>query len=112
MKALVSLLLYLAASGAAFAQEKSVKEQIVGAWTLASVISEMEDGTKGEPFGPAPKGIIIFSGDGHFSLFQSRAEISKIAANDRAKATPEEAQSIVAASIAYYGTYTVDENTK
>jgi hypothetical protein len=41
----------------------------------------------------------IFSNDGHFSLFQSRAEIPKIAANDRAKATPEEAQSIVASSI-------------
>jgi hypothetical protein len=26
--------------------------------------------------------------------------------------TPEEAQSIVASSIAYYGTYSIDENTK
>jgi hypothetical protein len=33
-------------------------------------------------------------------------------ANDRAKATPEEAQSIVASSIAYYGTYSINENTK
>jgi hypothetical protein len=38
------------------------------------------------------EGVIIFSSDGNFSLFQSRAEIPKIAANDRAKATPEEAQ--------------------
>jgi Lipocalin-like domain len=60
----------------------------------------------------SPMGVIIFSNDGHFSLFQSRAEIPKIAANDRAKATPEEAQSIVASSIAYYGTYSIDENTK
>src|SRR5256885_7240839 len=99
-------------SGAAFAQQKSAKEQIVGAWTLVSVTSEVDDGKKGEPFGPAPKGMIIFSSDGHFSLFQSRAEIAKVAANDRAKATPEEAQSIVASSIAYYGTYSIDENTK
>lgn len=49
--------------------------------------------------GPSPKGVIIFSNDGHFSLFQSRAGIPKIAANDRAKATPEEAQSIVAARL-------------
>jgi Lipocalin-like domain len=56
--------------------------------------------------------VIIFSNDGYFSLFQSRAELPKIAANDRAKATPEEAQSIVASSIAYYGTYSIDENTK
>jgi len=111
-KALVVVGLGLALSGVAFAQQKSAKEQIVGAWTLVSVTSEMDDGKKGEPFGPSPKGMIVFSSDGHFSLYQSRAEIVKIAANDRAKATPEEAQSIVASSIAYYGTYAIDENTK
>jgi hypothetical protein len=96
----------------AFGQQKLAKEQIVGAWTLMAVTSELEDGQKGEPFGPSPKGVIIFSSDGHFSLFQSRAEIPKIAANDRSKATPEEAQSIVASSIAYFGTYSIVENTK
>jgi len=85
------------------------KEQIVGSWLLASVISETEDGKKGEPFGPSPKGVMIFSGDGHFSLFQSRAEIPKIAANDRAKATPEEALAAFASAIAYYGTYSIEE---
>jgi hypothetical protein len=34
----------------------------------------------------------MFSKDGHFSLLQSRAEIPKIAANDRAKAAAEEAR--------------------
>ena len=111
-KALVAVGLGLALSGAAFAQQKTAKDQIVGAWALVAVKSEMDDGKNGEPFGAAPKGMIIFSNDGYFSLFQSRAEIPKIAANDRAKATPEEAQSIVAASIAYYGTYSIDENTK
>ncbi len=90
---------------------RPAKEQIVGAWTLVSVTSETDDGNKGEPFGPSPKGVIIFSSEGHFSLFQSCAEIPVIAANDRAKATPEEAQGIVASSIAYYGTYAIDEKT-
>jgi hypothetical protein len=108
-KALVAVGLGLALSGAAFAEQKSAKEQIVGAWTLVSVTSETDDGKKAEPFGSSPKGMIIFTNDGHFSLFQSRAEIPKIAANDRAKATPEEAQGIVASSIAYYGTYAIDE---
>ena len=108
----VAFAMSIAMSGVAFAQQKSVKEQIVGAWTLVSVTSEMEDGKKGEPFGPSPKGVIIFSSDGHFSLFQSRAEIPKIAANDRAKATPEEAKTIVESSIAYYGTYSIEDNAK
>src|SRR3984957_4150862 len=111
-KAFVAAGLGFVLSSAAFAQQKSVKEQIVGAWTLVAVTSEMDDGKSGEPVGPSPKGVIIFSSDGHFSLFQSRAEIPKIAANDRGKATPEEAQTIVASSIAYYGTYSIDENTK
>ena len=111
-KALVAVGLSFALTGAAFAQQKTAKEHIVGAWTLVAVTSETDDGKNGEPFGPSPKGVIIFSNDGYFSLFQSRAEIPKIAANDRAKATPEEAQSIVASSIAYFGTYSIDENTK
>src|SRR3954453_22099266 len=111
-KSLLAVGLGLALSGNAFAQEKSAKEQIVGAWTLVAVTSEVDDGKKGEPFGSSPKGMIIFSSDGHFSLFQSRSDIPKITANDRAKATPEEAQKIVASSIAYYGTYSLDENTK
>ena len=110
-KAFLAVALCLALSSIAFAQQKPAKEQIVGAWTLVSVSSENDNGKKGEPFGPSPKGVIIFSNDGNFSLFQSRAEIPKIAANDRAKATAEEAQSIVASSIAYYGTYSIDENT-
>jgi hypothetical protein len=111
-KAFLAIPLCLLLSGVAFAQQKSTRDQIVGAWTLVSVTSEMDDGKKGEPFGPSPKGVIIFSNDGHFSLFQSRADIPKIAANDRGKATAEEAQSIVASSIAYYGTYSIDGNTK
>jgi hypothetical protein len=111
-KTFVVIGLGLTLSGAAFGQQKSAREAIVGAWSLVSVTSEMDDGKKGEPFGPSPKGLVIFSSDGHFSLFQSRAEIPKIAANDRTKATPEEAQSIVASSIAYYGTYSIDEKTR
>ena len=111
-KALVAFGLSHLVSSPTFAQPKNAKQQIVGAWTLVAVTSETDDGKNGEPFGPSPKGVIIFSNDGHFSLFQSRTEIPKIAANDRAKATPEEAQSIVASSIAYYGTYSIDEKTK
>jgi hypothetical protein len=94
------------------AQQSALKEQLVGAWALVAVVGERADGTKFEPFGPNPKGVIIFTNDGHFSLFQSSAGVPKIAANDRAKATPEEATAIVRESIAYYGTYSVNEGEK
>lgn len=93
----------------ATAQSGPLAEGIVGTWHLVSVVSELQDGTKGEPFGPAPRGVMIFTRDGHFSLFQSRAELPRLAANDRAKATADEATTVMRDSIAYYGTYTVDE---
>jgi len=92
------------------AQEKTIKDRLVGAWTLVAVAGERADGSKFEPFGH--QGIIIFSDDGHFSLFQSSADVPKIAANDRARATTEEATAIVRESIAYYGTYAVNEGAK
>jgi lipocalin-like protein len=92
--------------------QQSLREQLLGAWNLVSVIGERPDGSKVEVFGVNPKGIIIFTGDGLFSLFQSSAEVPKIAANDRAKATPEEATGVLRASIAYYGTYSVNEVEK
>jgi hypothetical protein len=98
--------------GSTVAQQGAFKEQLLGAWSLVAVTGERPDGTKFEPFGANPKGIIIFAGDGHFSLFQSSGEVPKLAANDRAKATPEEATAVVRESIAYYGTYAVNEGEK
>lgn len=105
----VFLLAALFAPFNAWAQTISVKDGIVGAWTFVSVVSQSDDKTRGEPFGASPRGIMIFTADGHFSLFQSTAQLPRLAANDRARATPEEAQTLVRDSIAYYGTYTVNE---
>ena len=74
------------------AQQKPIKDEIVGAWSLVAVTAELATGTSAEPFGASPKGIIIFTPDGHFALFQSRSELPKIASNDRAKATMEESR--------------------
>src|SRR5690348_1471872 len=73
------------------AQQRALKEQLLGSWELAAVTGERPDGSTFQPFGANPKGIIIFASDGHFSLFQSSANVPRIASNDRAKATPEEA---------------------
>lgn len=94
---------------AAWAQAVPIKDGIVGTWLFVSVVSQSDDGTRGEPFGGRPKGIIVFNPDGWFSLFQSAESLPRLAASDRAKATPEEAMAVVRNSIAYYGTYTVDE---
>jgi Lipocalin-like domain len=95
--------------GSAVSQQKSLKEQLVGTWMLVSSISIRPDGTKTD----RPNlGILIYTSDGHFALVDVRADLPKLAANDRARATAEEALAVIAGSLAYYGTYSVNEADK
>jgi hypothetical protein len=82
----IATMFLTALCGGALAQQSAIKDLLIGTLALLMVTSEAADGTKTEPFGSNPKGMMMFSREGHFSLFQSRAEIPKIAANDRAKA--------------------------
>ena len=94
------------------AQEKSLKQQLIGTWLQVSVDATFPDGAKRQLFGPNPKGMLIYTNDGYFSLMQSRADLTKLESSNRATATPEEAKAVVAGSIAYFGTYSVDEANK
>jgi hypothetical protein len=97
-------------SGDALAQQKSLKEQLVGTWIYVSSTTTRADGSKTE--NPNLKGIVIYTSDGHFALVSVRADLPKLANPDRARATAEEAQAVVAGSIAYYGTYSINEVDK
>jgi hypothetical protein len=98
--------------GTAAAQQKTLKEQLVGGWNLATQERTASDGTKVLAYGANPKGIAYYGADGRFFVLFARGDLPKIAANDRAKATPEEAKALVDGAIAYSGTYTVDEASK
>jgi hypothetical protein len=98
--------------GSAFAQEKSLKDQIVGTWTLVSWEQTKPDGGKIYRFGTDAKGVNTFGADGHFTLIMVRADLPKISSGNAMKVTAEEGQAIAVGAIAYFGTYTVDEATK
>jgi hypothetical protein len=98
--------------GSAVSQQKSLKEQLVGTWNIVSWERTDPDGTKVHAFGTNPKGINIFGADGHFVVLYTRADLPKLASNDRTKATPQEAKALMDGAIAYYGTYTVDDASK
>src|SRR5437016_3429304 len=49
------------------AQQKSLKEQLVGAWTIVSNDNTTPDGKKEQIFGANPKGILIFDASGQFA---------------------------------------------
>ena len=79
------------------AQQKSLKDQLVGTWTVVSWLETFKDGSKLQRFGPDPKGVNIFTADEALLHHEP---------------TPEEANAITLGSVAYFGTYTVDEGSK
>jgi hypothetical protein len=48
------------------AQQKPLKEQLVGTWTLVSSDQVRPDGSKVQHFGANPKGINVFDPNGRF----------------------------------------------
>jgi hypothetical protein len=94
----------------AVAQTKSLKEQLVGTWIFVSSTNTRSDGTKFDPWGANPKGTTIYEANGRYAFMIMRSDLPKFA--DRTKATPEDSKAVVQGSIAYYGTYTVDESSK
>jgi hypothetical protein len=116
--ALLCLAVGLSAT-ASLAQQKSLKEQLVGTWTLVSSDQVRPDGSNVQQFGPNPKGVNVFDANGHFflmiassgSLLMASADNPKIVSIDP-KANFEEFGGLNVESIAYYGTYTVNETEK
>lgn len=96
----------------ASAQQTSLKQQLVGTWTLVSWNQTNKDGTKFQRFGANPKGIGVFDANGHFVVMFARPDLPKIAANNPSNPTPDEAKAIVGGAISYFGSYTVDEASK
>jgi len=91
----------------AIAQQKSLKDNLVGTWIYVSSTRTAADGTKADDSNL--KGIVIYTSDSHFAFVSVRDDLPKLANPDRTRATPEEAKAILAGSIAYYGTYMINE---
>ena len=95
----------------AVAQQKSLKEQLVGTWILVEALDVAADGTKSNSWGANPKGTYMFDASGHFTQMLIRSDLPKIA-NRAQGGTPEQNKAIVSGAIAMYGTYSVNEAEK
>jgi hypothetical protein len=111
--ALLCFAVGLSASDSFAQQKSSLKEQLVGTWTLVSSDQVLPDGRKVKQFGGNPKGINVFDPNGRFFLMIASADNSKIASKDPSRKTnSEEVGGLMTESIAYYGTYTVNEGER
>jgi hypothetical protein len=95
--------------GSTVAQQKSLKEQIVGTWMIVSSDTVQPNGTRTPTFGPNPKGIAIFDAGGRYAFSFTNSGLPKFAGNNRLTATAEENKAVVQGSLAHFGTYTVNE---
>jgi Lipocalin-like domain len=86
---LLCLAVSLSASDS-LAQQKTLKEQLVGTWTLVSSDQVRPDGSKLKQFGANPKGINVFDSNGRFFVMIASADNSKIASKDPSKTNSEE----------------------
>ena len=76
----------------AISQQWSIKDQLVGTWTLASWEHAFPNGSRVQSYGINPKGIVVFDAKGRFFLMFARPDLPKIASNAPATATSEEAK--------------------
>ena len=96
----------------AFAQQRSIKEQLIGTWTLLGSESTRADGSKIDEYGPNPKGLLIFDSNGRYSVIIMRADLPKFAANKSDQGSAQENQAIAAGLVAHFGTYSVNDADK
>jgi hypothetical protein len=99
-------------SAAAGQPTKLLRDQLVGTWTFVIAEITAADGKKSLPFGDRPRGMLIFTADGHFSQVHVADGLPKIASNNRLAGTTEDNKAIVAGTLALFGTYSVDEEKR
>ena len=79
----------------AVSQQKSLKDQLVGIWTLVST-------DNAQNFGANPKGMLVFDGNGRYSLVFMRSDLPKFAASAADKGTAEENKAVMQGMVAHF----------
>ena len=99
--------------GSAIAQQKSLKEQLVGAWMLASCNSTSANGAK-QPYcaDPNPTGIFILDASGRYAQVIAARGRPKFTTPNRSEAKAEEFKAAALGLVANFGTWSVNEADK
>jgi len=106
----IALLAISSFSNSGVAQEKPLKDELVGTWIYVSSTAKRDDGSNVQR--PSLQGAVTYAADGRFHFITTRTDLPKYASSDSARPSADEAMAVASGSIAYTGTYTVDENTK
>src|SRR4051794_23304312 len=106
----IALVAIAAFPSSSIAQGKSLKDQLVGTWIYVSSTAKREDGSTVQR--PSLQGAVTYTADGRFHFITTRTDAPRYVSNDPGRPSPDEAMAVASGSIAYTGTYKVDEATK
>ena len=67
----------VALGGEATAQQKTLKERLAGTWHFVIAEVTAPDGKKSFPFGPTPRGMVIFTPGGDFMQIHIASEVPR-----------------------------------
>jgi hypothetical protein len=98
--------------GQTTAQQKTLKEQLAGAWIVITTEQTGPGGVKHQVFGPNPKGLMILDASGQYTQIITHPELPKFKSSSRLDGTPEENKAVVRGTTATFGTWSVDEASK
>lgn len=90
----------------AYGQSRS----LVGTWNLVAAEVIRPDGSTVPDYGPSPRGLAVFTADGHYMVEIYRAERIRFASNDKQRGTPEEYRDASLGMSAHFGAYVVDQS--
>jgi hypothetical protein len=88
----------------------SLEDQLVGTWIYVSSAARRDDGSNVQR--PSLQGAVTYTADGRFHFITTPTDVPKHASSDPARPSPDEAMAVASRSLAYTGTYTVDESTR
>ena len=94
------------------AQGQSLKEQLLGTWTLVSWTQVVGDVEEPGLLGRDPVGQFIFAPDGHMCFSAMRRTRSKLAGPGPQAGTPEEKAAAYDGYVGYCGRYDVSEEER
>jgi hypothetical protein len=105
------VLVFVVLPGRTGAQQKSLKEQIVGAWTLVSCDRTTANGAK-QPYCVNSNGILILDASGLYAHMIAARDRPKLTIVNRSDAPAEEFKAAAQGFLANFGTWSVNEQEK
>jgi hypothetical protein len=92
---------------AATSNAEQKPNKVAGTWNLIAATVE-SDGVISHPYGPEPRGRLVFTPDLYFVEFLHDPRIPRFASDQRGGGTDAENRAVLAGSLALYGRYTVN----